>query len=341
MQSNPKNIMPDTEIKDIFLLSKASMQQARNGPYWNLELRNIKHTLSAKIWSPLSQEFGQLNPGIFVEATGRCSLYREQIQLIIDKMYILNEEQCANLDMADFLPSSPRPAQEMWEELCTLCKQELTHAPWKKFVFSVLKNEDIKKALLKAPAAKGVHHAYAGGLLEHTLGVAKLALDMASNYPEIDRQVLLAGAIFHDLGKIWEFSGGLVNDYTSVGRLLGHIELGLEHLQPFLHKSNLDAELIYHLKHIILSHHGSYEFGSARLPQTAEAILLHFADNVDAKMAQCRDIFANLDEGSWSSYQPTLERYMYKAKPTPEDAKTKDTSSKNHAEAQCLSLLKV
>ncbi len=343
MYPNSKDINANTEINDVFLLAAASMQQSRNGPYWKLELRKSKQSIDGKIWSPLSQEFTNLTAGMFVEIIGRSSLYRDQVQVVVDKMRILTDEQCASLDMADFMPSSPRPAQEMWDELHTICKQEFKHAPWKNFVFSVLKDEEIKNAWLVAPAAKGVHHAYAGGLLEHSLGVAKLTLSMASHYPEIDKQTLLAGAIFHDIGKIWEFSGGLVNDYTTMGRLLGHMELALEKLQPFLKKSKLDEELILHFKHLILSHHGSYEFGSARLPHTAEAMLLHFADNIDAKMAQCRGIFAEIDMGSWSSYQATLERYMYNAHstPVPVEQDTKKTSPKNSMEEQCLSLLKV
>ncbi len=337
---NISEMSSDAEIREIFLLSAASMQQSRNGPYWKLELKNAERTLDAKIWSPLSQEFSNLVPGLFVNVVGRSSLYRNQVQLIVDQMSVLDEEQCASLDMSAFLPSSPRPAMEMWEELCDLCKQEFKHAPWYKFVFSVLNNEQIQKSFLQAPAAKGVHHAYAGGLLEHTLGVVKLARDISNNYPELDKQTLLAGAIFHDFGKIWEFSGGLVNDYTTKGRLLGHVELALEQLQTYLDKSNLEDDLKDHFKHLILSHHGSYTFGAARLPQTAEALLLHFADNIDAKMAQCRHIFENAEHDSWSSYQPTLERYMYKANQTPQ-AKPKVNQQKNKGEEQCLSLLRV
>ncbi len=337
---NSNDITADTEIRDIFLLSAASIQQARNGPYWKLALTTATRSLDGKIWSPLSQEFTNLSPGMFVEVVGRSSLYRDQVQIVIDQMTILDEEQCAKLDMTDFLPSSPRDPKEMWEELCQLCKQEFSHGAWHKFVFSVLNDDEIHKNFLKAPAAKGVHHAYTGGLLEHTLGVVKLVRDIASHYVELDKQTLLAGAIFHDFGKIWELSGGLVNDYTTTGRLIGHVDLGLEHLQKYLDNSGLEQELIEHFKHLILSHHGSYTFGASRLPQTAEAMLLHFADNIDAKMAQCRHIFEGAECDTWSSYQPTLERYMYKPKRTPE-AKAKLAPTKNKGEEQCLSLLKV
>ncbi len=163
-------------------------------------------------------------------------------------------------------------------------------------------------------------------------------MSTASHYGEIDRQVLLVGAVFHDLGKIWEFTYGLVTDYSDEGRLLGHMQLALDYLQPFLQKSGLEAELVLHFKHLVLSHHGTYEFGSPRVPHTAEAMLLHYMDNVDAKMAQCRDIFSQVEIGAWTPYQRTLERQMFKAMPTPE--KTVSTI-KAPAEAQCLSLLKV
>ncbi len=169
--------------------------------------------------------------------------------------------------------------------------------------------------------------------------MAKLAMSTANHYAEIDRQVLLVGAIFHDVGKIWEFTYGLVTDYSDAGRLLGHMTLALEYLQPYLQKSGLEPELAMHFKHLILSHHGSYEFGSPRVPHTAEAVLLHYMDNVDAKMAQCRDIFSPLEQedSGWTPYQRTLERQMYKAKQTPQKTAT---PVKVPAEAQCLSLLK-
>ncbi len=337
-----KDILPDVKIEGIFLVGAASQLQARNGPFWKVELRDASGSMEAKIWSPLSQEFSEIPAASFVSIVGRTSLYREQLQLTIDTLDILPEEAVAGLDMASYVSTSPYDVEEMWEELETLCKKELTHKPWRKFVFSVLKDEELCKAWKACPAAKSVHHAYRGGLLEHSLGVAKLAMNTANQYSEIDRQVLLVGAIFHDLGKIWEFTYGLVTDYSDEGRLLGHMQLALDYLQPYLQKSGLEAGLIMHFKHLILSHHGTYEFGSARLPQTAEAMLLHYMDNIDAKMAQCRELFAPLqeEESAWTPYQRTLERQMFKAVPTPQKESSAPKAPKNPVEAQCLSLLK-
>ena len=186
-------------------------------------------------------------------------------------------------------------------------------------LFQVLNDAELAPAFRVCPAAKSVHHAYAGGLLEHSLGVFRLCRRLADQYPELDRQTLLAGALFHDIGKIREFSGGLVNDYTDEGRLIGHLELGIEMLEPFWRKAGLEPGLVRHLKHLILSHHGEPEYGAVRLPQTAEALVLHYADNIDAKMAQCRSLFAALegDEG-WTPYQNTLSRALFRGPRTPQ-----------------------
>ena len=231
------------------------------------------------------------------------------------------------------MASSSRPPQEMLDELEALCRKEFTYKPWRKFILSVLEDEAIRVPLLNAPAAKSVHHAWVGGLLEHTLSVATLCLRFCDHYPDLDRQTLLAGAICHDLGKIWEFSGGLANDYTDAGRLVGHINLCLGKLDRHLAKSGLDEELILQFQHLILSHHGLYEYGSPRLPQTAEAFALHYADNIDAKITQSRSLFGELEDGEsgWSPYQKSLERQLFQAPKTPEAESRKPRTSKRTA----------
>ena len=218
-------------------------------------------------------------------------------------------------------------------------------------MLAVLNNQELRASFRVCPAAKGVHHAYVGGLLEHTLSVFRLCRRIADQYPELDRQALLAGALFHDFGKIREFSGGLANDYTDEGRLLGHLMLGVEMLAPYLAKSGLDEGLQRHLKHLILSHHGELQFGAVRQPHTAEALALHYADNLDAKMAQCRGLFDQLGgEGQdWTPWQATLGRPLYRAPRTPEASKPETAASASSAakgrkkavREECLSLLKV
>ena len=329
------------EVDSLFLLGAASLQQARNGPFWRLELKDASGALEAKIWSPQSQEYTGLAAGQIVEAQGRSSRYRDQVQIAVDRLRPLSPEETATCDLSLFLPASARPAQEMLEELEQLCRRELTHPAWKTFVLSVLQHTDIRPRLLTAPAAKSVHHAYLGGLLEHSLSVAVLALRMADHYPELDRQILLAAAVCHDLGKIWELTGGLANDYSDAGRLLGHTFLGLEQLEPCLQKSGLTPELIRHFKHLILSHHGEHQYGSPQLPQTAEAFVLHYADNIDAKVAQCRQIFNACTESDtyWSPYQATLGRFMHQPTRTPKSAAQENSLQRKIAKEDQCSLL--
>lgn len=316
-------VTPGGEVRGVFLIGAAAQQQARNGPFWRLELRDATGSLEARIWSPLSQQYSDLAAGQLVEVDGRADVFRDQMQVGVNRLRPLTPEECAEVSVADFMPASSRPAEDMLAEIEGMCRRELRHKPWQRLMKSIFRDEDVRARLLTATGAKSVHHAWAGGLLEHMLGVARLCLMFADLYPELDRQVLLVGALTHDLGKLWELSGGLANDYTDEGRLIGHISLGLEKLEPHLRKSGLEPELALHLRHLVLSHHGLPEYGAPREPHTAEAFALHHADNVDAKLVQLRGLFSNELEPEasvWSPYQTTLKRAVFRAPRTPQAA---------------------
>lgn len=215
------------------------------------------------------------------------STFRDQLQFTVEEGRLLSPEEGAALDLADFMPASPYPLDAMMDELMGLIREEFRYKPWRKLVDGVFKNEELREAFRTCPAAKGVHHAYAGGLLEHTLSVFKLCRRLADQYPELDRQTPAGRGpvprlrqdprIFrrhrqrlYRRGPPAGASGNLRGD---AGSLSGKIGPG--------------AELQRHLKHLVLSHHGTLEFGAVRVPQTAEALVLHYADNIDAKMAQC------------------------------------------------------
>lgn len=307
------------EVSTLFLIGSAQQGQARNGPFWKLELRDASGTIDAKIWSPQCQMYPGLAPGYIVEIAGRISMYRERLEVSVDRLRVLAEEEKAELDLSLFMAASERPASELLAELAALCKANVTHGPWKKFLRLVLADPEVAERLPTSPAAKAMHHAYAGGLLEHTLGVATLCMALADLYPDLDRQTLLAGAICHDLGKIWELSQGLATEYTEPGRLVGHMQLVLDFLAPLIRKSGLEEHLALHLQHLILSHHGHHDYGSPRLPSTMEAFALHYADNLDAKLNQTRGALAHVPEGEsgWSAYITSLERNVFMALPTP------------------------
>lgn len=308
------------EVADCFILSMAQQGQARNGPYWRLEFRDASGSIGGKIWSPQSQAYPELAAGMPVWLKARVTSYRDKLELAIESMRLLDDSEFAVLDLALFMPASPVAPERMMQDILELCRKELTHKPWRKLIISLLSDEEIAARLRLAPAAKAMHHAYAGGLLEHTLSVARLCLRIADGYPQLDRQTLLAGAVCHDLGKLWELESGLVMDYTQQGRLIGHIVLVLEKIAPFMQKVGLEPALADHLRHLILSHHGTYEFGSPRLPSTAEAMVLHYADNIDAKLHQLGSALAGVEENGWSPYIPALERSLFRAEPTPVSA---------------------
>ncbi|XPV74824.1 MAG: 3'-5' exoribonuclease YhaM family protein [Desulfovibrio sp.] len=328
-----RDLTPGTSLHDIFLIRSARLGKSRNGPYWNVVLQDCSGEVEAKIWNPLSQHFQELPAGTFVEITAQAGTFRDVTQLTIESMNIL--ENTSDFNVADYMPASKVPPEVMMEQLEDLIIEHISYKPWKKFCKKVFADENIRAKFLMATGAKTVHHAYVGGLLEHTLSVATICMSMADLYPELDKQVLLVAAIFHDIGKAWELSGDLANDYTDEGRLLGHMQLGLEHLAPFLTKAkDLDPELKMHFKHLILSHHGEYEFGSPKRPKTPEAFVLHMADNMDAKLNTVLGAFDSLEgeEPQWTPYQRFLDRFLFRPTPTPDKKKAKQKAEKN----QCM-----
>lgn len=336
-----RDIEPNMEISGIFIIANSAQLQGRNGPYWRMSLMDATGSVDGKLWPPKSLDYHELPDGRPVYANGRSVLFREQLQISVEHLRYLEENEIAETDISNFMPVSARNPDEMMVELKELCREEFRHPPWRRLFNGVMNDPALEKAFRQSPAARNIHHAWIGGLLEHTLGVARLCLKLADLYPEIDRQTLLAGAIFHDLGKIREFSQGFSIDYTSEGNLEGHAWLGLEILLPHIEKSGLEPCLADHLKHLILSHHGQPEFGATKLPQTREAFMLHFADNIDARMNQCNAIFKNenIAPGQWSSWQKSLERKLYNATPTP-NAKIRTESEKDPAEQLCLLALR-
>jgi 3'-5' exoribonuclease len=339
-----RELTPGGTVDGLFLLASAQQKEARNGPYWRIEFRDASGSMESKIWSPLSQQFPHLKAGLLAEVQGRVVVFRERKEIAVDSMRLLDEKQSLKARPEDFMPSRGLDGSAMFMELEELCRQTFTRTPWKKFYRLVLKDEEISSKLPFFPAAKSMHHAYSGGLLEHTLGVCRAALGMADLYPRLDRQTLLAGGLCHDLGKIRELSSGLGIDYTSAGRLAGHIALGLEMLSPLLRKSELEEDLVMHLRHLVLSHHGALEFGSPCLPATAEALALHFADNLDAKMNQTRTALEMVPEGEsgWSDFVPGLNRHLFQpaAPPRPEFTPGEPKSGQTRRESQCSLLSK-
>ncbi len=333
-----KDLTPGQPAADVFCLGAARLAQAKNGPFWTLVLEDATGQIEAKIWSPAAGNYADLAPGQFVYVEGQVGAYRDRPQINVERLRVLPPEEYAP-DLSQFVPTSAEPPEALLEQLTELCRAEISYAPWRKFCAKVLSHPDFRDRLVEAPGAKNVHHAYRGGLLEHTLSVARLVLAICERYPHLDRDTLVAAAMCHDLGKAWELTAGPARDYTDEGRLLGHIVITLELVEPLLKKCGIDPELALHFKHILLAHHGEYEYGSPRRPKTAEAFVLHFADNIDAKINQISNAFESEEPGQWSPFARTLDRYLYNPRRTPRETNEKSPRPREK-DAQCLLPLK-
>ncbi|MDD6087894.1 MAG: HD domain-containing protein [Desulfovibrionaceae bacterium] len=297
-----------TEISEIYRISAVISGTQKNGdPYWFLTLSDITGKITAKIWSgsQASRYADTLKANQYIQVQASVSVYQNSRELTVSDFQTVPDTK---VDPTLFLLSSERPPLDMLKELEQICTRTLTFSGWKNLVFSILHDQNIRAGLLRSPAAKAMHHAYIGGLIEHTLAVAQLCMRFCDLYPRLDRQILLAGAVCHDIGKIREYPDGAGSDISAEGELIGHITIGLEMLEPFLRQSDLNEMQKMHLRHMIASHHGKLEFGSPKTPRTEEALALHYADDLDAKMAGCRSVFTDFSEPEMDDHPLRIDR---------------------------------
>jgi 3'-5' exoribonuclease len=241
--------------------------------------------------------------------------YNGQLQLVLSS---LAAEPGA--DAALFLPKSPCDPGELWEGLAA-AKQGVANNHLQRLLRALFGDQEFRRAFERAPAAKAAHHAYVHGLLEHTVSVAGLARLIAGHYPHLDADLLITGALLHDIGKVEELTLGPPLDYTDAGRLEGHLVLGARMLEARVAKlKGFPPAVAAHLRHMILSHHGTEEFGSPIKPKTPEALALHALDDLDAKTAMVRQIVTadGPGEARWSNFHRLLERHVYTG-PSPWD----------------------
>ncbi len=299
-------------FEDLFLVKNVKLGETRAGkPYLVLTVMDKSGEVSGPVWDnvPALQEICQT--GTVVRLTGMVQSYRDALQLRIDGVSRVAE---ADVDLGHFYPASPRNIQEMADGLQALVLG-VSNPFLKKLLNHFFKKGEWWSCFQAAPAAKGIHHAYIGGLLEHSLSVAGVADFLAKHYAGVDRSLLIAGALLHDIGKLEELKmeGGIV-EYTVRGRLKGHLVIGSEMVAQAAGKiDNFPEELLEQLQHLILSHHGRQEFGSPTVPMTVEAFMLSFLDDLDAKMNITEQLRRKMDkkERSWTDYQRSLERYLY------------------------------
>lgn len=301
-------------INEVYLCKvKQSALTKAGKPYDNLVLQDKTGTLDAKIWEPGSVGIDEFETLDYIAVMGDITSFQGNLQLNVKRVRKVQEGE---YDPKDYLPVSTRDVDEMYDELTALIGT-VANPYLKKLLSSFfIEDKEFEKRFKFHSAAKTVHHGFVGGLLEHTLSVAKHCDYFASVYSMLNRDLMITAAIFHDVGKLEELSTFPENDYTDAGQLLGHIVIGAEMVGERIRSiPGFPKGLENELKHCILAHHGELEFGSPKKPALAEALALSFADNIDAKMETIREIFAGVPENNleWQGYNRLLESNIRRA----------------------------
>ncbi|MFW2365487.1 MAG: 3'-5' exoribonuclease YhaM family protein [Desulforhopalus sp.] len=297
---------------DLFLVKSIKLGETKAGkPYLVITVMDKTGEVSGPVWDNVDQVRDICAVGDIVHLTGLVQSYRDQLQLRIESIDAVDREE---VDHGSFYPTSHRSRDKMAEELQKLLRS-VKNPYLRKLLHRFFKRDDRLALFLDAPAAKGIHHAYIGGLLEHSLSVAAIADFLSSHYEGIDRCLLITGALLHDIGKLEELKldKGLV-DYTVAGRLKGHLVIGSEMVAREAGRiKDFPKELLEQVQHLILSHHGRQEFGSPAVPMTVEAFMLSFLDDLDAKMNITEQLRRKIEgqEMGWTEYQRSLERFLY------------------------------
>ena len=318
MSRRSVELLADGEaLEEVFLVTDKQLRTNRQGnPFLQIELRDKTGAISARMWNANEHMFRAFEEGDFLRIKGKVQLYQGSLQILFTAFERIER---THITLGDFLPQSEHDIGRMYEKLRSiLLKVDDMHL--RALIECFLVDEAFVRDFCKAPAGIRNHHAYVGGLLEHVVRLLEAADRLLPLYPELNRDLLLIGVFLHDAGKVRELSYERVFGYTDEGQLVGHIVIGVEMLDekvaqvPNLTGEPFPKELLLRLKHMILSHHGTYEFGSPRLPMTPEAIALHHLDNLDAKVHSfTRDIRDDRQGPSaWTPYNHSLQRRLFK-----------------------------
>ncbi len=310
---NVQNLKEKDRIKGQMLVAEMHLQTTKDGkPFLRLQLMNRTGSMEAVLWDNAEAAHQLLvrSPQQVVDIKGVVVLFQQERRIRLQSIAPAPEESTR---LEDFLPTSARDPEEMADELHGTIRK-VRNPFLRRLLETVFRDPEIWEAYRNAPAAKMMHHAYRGGLLEHSLSLARLVQLVAKNYPFLDQDLLLCGALLHDLGKAWELRADAGFDYSDEGRLVGHILIGVETLQRKIDGiPEFPASLAMRLKHLVLSHHGEMEFGSPKHPMTLEAICLHELDDLDAKLWGIHD-FLQKEAGPgkrWTTFHRVHQRYFH------------------------------
>src|SRR4051812_27111470 len=297
-------------ITTSFVVASKQIKPKKSGePYLALTLADRSGQIEAKMWDGVPETIPLFEQDDFVKIRGLLNRYNGRFQLTVHKLRRMEDNE---VDFADYLPKTSKDVNQLWQTLVNFVAS-FQDAHLRGLVNSFISDPEIERAYKNAPAAKTLHHAYIGGLLDHVVSLFTSCDLICRNYPHINRDLVLTGAFLHDIGKIHELSYARSFTYTTKGQLLGHMIIELEMLHHKLAGlPDFPDEYKVLIEHLIISHHGQYEFGSPKLPMFPEALLLHYMDDLDSKIEAMRAHFEKElgSESEWTGYNPSLGRSL-------------------------------
>ncbi|HBG47262.1 MAG TPA: HD family phosphohydrolase [Deltaproteobacteria bacterium] len=340
-----KDIREKDSVQDVFLVSKKETGISKSGKaYLSLRLMDSSGEMEARVWDDAEEIAKAFNKNDVVSVKAYAVAYQGGVQMNVSAVKALAENAYS---LRDFLPASAKDPATLASEIDSIIAS-LKDRHVKALLEAIFTDPEVRGKFLMAPAAKSMHHPWLGGLAEHVVSMCGLADKLVEHYGEaINRDLLIAGSMLHDIGKIWELSYQRSFDYTDEGRLLGHITIGVELIDRKASAiPDFPRELSVLIKHMVLSHHGHLEFGSPKRPKTIEAIILSYIDDLDAKVTMVRSLVTDKGDGSnWTSYQKLFERYIYRggapvAEDEPAAAKAEEKKEDANGERGTLNLFR-
>jgi 3'-5' exoribonuclease len=315
------DLVEGEHIQSVFLVADKTLRTTKGGkPFLAVELMDNSGNVDAKIWDEAEAMASRFDREDFIFVEAQVDSWNGNLQLNIRDLQRVDDDQVV---LEDFIPASRWDRLEMLEQLQDVVSREVKSPEMLRFFDELFAGKQLMRQFALAPAAKGNHHAYLGGLLEHTLSMTRLAVSLTRHYAYyypgmLNQDLVIAGCVLHDIGKCFELSFGRSFDYTTEGQLVGHIVQGVELISSIAKKVSppLPAEMIMQLKHLVLSHHGKKDYGSPVRPKTPEAMLLHEIDMIDSRM----NMVANLTddhragpdaESAWTGYQRLFQERIY------------------------------
>lgn len=306
-----KELKAQQNVRSVFLVKEKNLHTDKKGNHYiSVSLGDKTGQIDGRIFDNAEETFDQFDLDDFVMVKGVIQKFQNRNQFIIHSIEVAPSSE---VQLSDYMASTQNDIEEMFRELLGIL-ENIKNPFIKELTFNTLNDNEIQPLFKKCPAAKSVHHAYIGGLLEHTLSISKLMMLISQHYVQLDRDLLLFGAVFHDIGKIWELTFDTQIGYSDVGRLVGHIPLGSELIEKKTKEIlNFPYELKNILKHLVLSHHGLLEYGSPKRPKFLEAMVVGMIDDLDSKMNSIEGFMQSQmrEDQKWTGYSSMYDRYFY------------------------------